>query len=462
MGSRPVQPAMTDPRRDGWVAVHTEPRCPRAQKQEASQPMREIFDKARIAAIFALVAVLGGCGTPGGYESRPWPPQPPVERPPSAPVEQPVELPPPPPPAVAPPPPSPPAYPERREGKALVSRLLPGGVSDRAGWAADIFNAFAALRIPATTENFCTAIAVIEQESTFQADPAVPGLSRIAWAEIETRRKRYGMPKLLLDAVLARTSRDGRSYKVRIDTLRTEKQMSILFEDMTSEFPYGDHLFARYNPVRTGGPMQVSVQFAEEQVRAAPYPYPPVGSVRHEVFTRRGGLYFGIAYLLDYPAPYSEPLYRFADFNAGRYSARNAAFQNAVTKISKRRLSLDGDLLRYAGNGVPSPDPSDTQRALDAVAARLRLSRAEVQRDLAQEKAAAFQDTLLYQRVFVLADQLSADRLPRAVMPQIDLKSPKIKRRLTTEWFAKRTDGRYGNCLAREAERGEGDARVSK
>jgi len=133
-----------------------------------------------------------------------------------------------------------------------------------------------------------------------------------------------------------------------------------------------------------------------------------------------------------------------------------------VTKISKRRLSLDGDLLRYAGNGVPSPDPSDTQRALDAVAPRLRLSRAEVQRDLAQEKAAAFQDTLLYQRVFVLADQLSADRLPRAVMPQIDLKSPKIKRRLTTEWFAKRTDGRYGNCLAREAERGEGDARVSK
>ncbi len=359
------------------------------------------------------------------------------------------------PPAVAPPPPSPPAYPEKREGKALVSRLLPGGVSDRAGWAADIFNAFAALRIPATTENFCTAIAVIEQESTFQADPAVPGLSRIAWAEIETRRKHYGMPKLLLDAALAKTSRDGRSYKVRIDTLRTEKQMSILFEDMTSEFPYGDHLFARYNPVRTGGSMQVSVQFAEEQARTAPYPYPPIGSVRHEVFTRRGGLYFGIAYLLDYPASYGEPLYRFADFNAGRYSARNAAFQNAVTKISKRRLSLDGDLLRYAGSGDRSQDPSDTQRALDAVAARLRLSRAEVQHDLAQEKAPGFQDTVLYQRVFALADQLAADKLARAVMPQIDLKSPKIKRRLTTEWFAKRTNGRYGNCLAREAERGE-------
>jgi len=225
----------------------------------------------------------------------------------------------------------------------MVARLFPEGVADPAGWAADLFHAFAALRVPATRENFCAAIAVIEQESTFHADPVVPGLSRIAWNEIETRRKRLGIPRLLLDTALATRSRDGRSYKTRIDTLRTETQMSVLFEDMIAEFPYGEHLFARYNPVRTGGPMQVSVEFAREQVRSAPYPYPSMSSVRHEVFSRRGGLYFGIAYLLDYPAPYAEPLYRFSDFNAGRYSARNAAFQYAVTKIGRRRLKLDGD-----------------------------------------------------------------------------------------------------------------------
>jgi hypothetical protein len=34
-------------------------------------------------------------------------------------------------------------------------------------------------------------------------------------------------------------------------------------------------------------------------------------------------------------------------------------------------------------------------------------------------------------------------------MPQIDLKSPKISRKLTTEWFARRVEGRYRICLKR-------------
>ena len=39
--------------------------------------------------------------------------------------------------------------------------------------------------------------------------------------------------------------------------------------------------------------------------------------------------------------------------------------------------------------------------------------------------------------------------MPRQAMPQIDLKSPKISRKLTTEWFARRVEGRYKTCLAR-------------
>ena len=331
-----------------------------------------------------------------------------------------------------------------KEVHELVMKLLPTRLKDKEGWAGDMQHAFRSLQIQPRAENFCAVIAVIEQESSFQADPVVPGLPGIIRREIDQRRDKYGIPQTVIDWMLASDSRDGRTYRQRIDALKTEKELSDLIEEIVDRVPSGSRLFPNYNPVRTGGPMQVSVEFAEAHARARPYPYPVNGSLRNEVFSRRGGIYFGSAILLDYPAPYDGMLYRFADFNAGRYSSRNAAFQRALARVSGRELATDGDLLRYR-NGAVAPEPSATLEALDAIGAQLQLNDAEIERDLRLEKLSSFAKTPLYARLFALADRNGAQ--PRVVMPEIDLKSPKIHRKLTTEWFANRVYGRYANCL---------------
>ncbi len=344
----------------------------------------------------------------------------------------------------------PPGYraPSAAETRALVARLLPEGVPDRAGWATDIYAALATLEILPTPENICAVVAITEQESGFRVDPPVPGLPAIAWREIEKQRERTGIPKLVLDAALELPSPSGKSYRERIDAVRTELQLSDLFEEFIGMVPLGKKFFADRNPIRTGGPMQVSVAFAEAFAAAKPYPYPMSSNVRHQVFTRRGGMYFGIAHLLDYPAAYDRQLYRFADFNAGRYASRNAAFQSAVTQVSGIPLELDGDLLRYEQR-QPVQDPGSTELATRTLARRMAMSNEDIRRDLESAKAQDFEKSSLYVRVFALADQVSGGPAPRAVLPRIVLQSPKITRKLTTDWFANRVETRYQTCLGR-------------
>lgn len=334
------------------------------------------------------------------------------------------------------------------EAKQRVARLLPTYVKDKAGWAGDLHAAFVALDIPQAAPTYCATIAVIEQESSFTADPVVPGLPAIVRRELDERAARYGIPALVVSAALRLDSPDGRSYNERIDALRTEKQLNALFEEMIDRLPFGRRLFAGYNPVRTGGPMQVSIDFAEKYARERAYPYPVARSLRDEVFSRRGGVYFGSAILLDYPTPYDAAVYRFADFNAGRYSSRNAAFQLALGRVAGRPLAADGDLLRY-DHGQVVATPSSVEEAALLIAPRLDMNRAQIRRDLLLEKSADFGRSPLYLRVFELADRAAGRPLARQTLPQIDLKSPKIQRKLTTEWFARRVEERYRNCLAR-------------
>jgi hypothetical protein len=335
--------------------------------------------------------------------------------------------------------------------RAQIAALLPEKVQHRDGWAVDIFAAFEALGIEPTLENSCAVISVAEQESGLQVDPQVPGLPAIARREIEARAASHHIPMLMVNAALAIESPNGESYSQRLDKVRTEKGLSDIYRDFIGMVPLGDRLFGALNPVRTGGPMQVSIAFSEQHAEREPYPYPHSGGIRDEVFTRRGGMYFGAAHLLDYAAPYDDMLFRFADFNAGRYSSRNAAFQNALAIASQTKLVLDGDLVRH---GSAANEPSNTERAARKLGQRIDLSDAQIRDDLERGAGEGFERTRLYGRVFEIADAAGSGRpVPRALVPRITLESPKITRKLTTDWFARRVKDRYQRCLARGTQR---------
>lgn len=333
------------------------------------------------------------------------------------------------------------------QARSLIAGLLPGATADRTGWATDIHATLAALDIEPTREHICAVIAVTEQESGFRVDPVVPNLPAITWKAIEERAERAGMPMMVLRTALSLNSPTGKSYAERIDAARTEQQLSHIFEDFIGMVPLGRTLFANWNPVRTGGPMQVSIAWSERHARERTYPYPMEDGIRHEVFSRRGGLYFGTAHLLDYPAAYDRLLYRFADFNAGHYASRNAAFQHALSVASGIPLALDGDLIRHDADA--GRDAGATELAARVIAERLKLDHGDIRRALERGDSQAFERTPLYQRVFAWADRLEGRPLPRARVPQIALKSPKITRQLTTAWFATRVDERHQRCMAR-------------
>ncbi|WP_459575481.1 DUF1615 domain-containing protein [Aeromonas enteropelogenes] len=328
--------------------------------------------------------------------------------------------------------------------KTRIVRFLPRQVPDKQGWANDVVTALTSQGLTVSDHNVCSVLAVAEQEATYQADPVVPNLSKIAWKEINARAGRLLIPEFVVRTALSINSPTGKTYAERIDRVRTEREMSEIFEDMIGMLPMGKRLFGNLNPVRTGGPMQVSIAFAEANARG--YPYPVKDSIRHEVFTRRGGIWFGTKHIFGYPADYPDTLYRFADFNAGWYASRNAAFQAAVSRLSGKSLALDGDLIRYN-----SDKPGNTELAVYTLASRVNMSKKAISQSLRLGDSSDFAKSDLYHRVFVLADKQAGKRLPRAILPGIQLKSPKITRNLTTAWFAKRVDDREQACVRKMA-----------
>jgi hypothetical protein len=163
-------------------------------------------------------------------------------------------------------------------------------------------------------------------------------------------------------------------------------------------------------------------------------------------------MYYGVLLLLGYETGYDRKLYRFADFNAGRYSSRNAAFQSQIAELSGNALAADGDLLLYDKSGKVGTSVSNSEKALRAVLknSNFELTDEDIRKDLLREKDNDFVQTLTYGALRATYGQVTGKRLVFATVPNIALSSPKIRGKMTTRVFAESVDRRYQSCMAQK------------
>jgi hypothetical protein len=338
-------------------------------------------------------------------------------------------------------------------------------VKDRAAWGQAVAEALVTNQVTADRPSACAVLAIIAQESGFQQDPVVPGLARLVEARLESYRAKLGP---LGQPVFARllsghAPGDPRPFDERLRRVRTERDLDRVFRDLLAYYQGGhpaafeaatlaSKLFdfdslADLNPITTAGPMQVSVRFAEAWARE--HGRDPAG-VRDSLYTRAGGVSYGTARLFGHQASYPRMIFRFADYNAGVYSSRNAAVQAQVARLVGAKLALDGDLLRYQKDGRASDDDSQTLAALRDFRQRYApaLSEDRLRADAEREKTRAFEDTATY-RAIKATYAARVGPPDYAIMPVVSLEGPKLSRKLSTSWYAESVNRRFEACLAR-------------
>jgi hypothetical protein len=155
--------------------------------------------------------------------------------------------------------------------------------------------------------------------------------------------------------------------------------------------------------------------------------------------------------LLGYEAAYPEPLFRFADYNAGVYASRNAALQAQLTRLTGIPLAPDGDLQLYDKQGEPLDEDSQSLQALLAFRKRYapELSERQVRRDVRKEKQEDFETTDTFRAVKRVYANETGESPAYAQLPQVTLRSPKLKNERTTAWFARSVEARFQKCQAR-------------
>lgn len=343
-----------------------------------------------------------------------------------------------------------------------IQKLIPARVAERNVWATDVRAIMDELKIERNLMNTCSIIAVVDQESNFIADPMVPGLGKKAIKEMNERLTKKLGAKMAgyFDDMLQKYPTPDDNFLKRLEAVKTERELDQLYREMFAFYTkkYNVSLLAgaakiiarqdlaeAFNPVRTLGSMQVNILYASENARSGG----GINKLRDDLYTQYGGLYYGIHRLMVYPTHYDKAIYRFADYNSGMYSSRNAAIQKAIAKLSGQKLALDGDLLSYDKDGDALAGKTDTENLLNDIFTQnaLMIDADRIRKDLRKEKQESFEETATYLQVRQLYQEKFKQELPYAIMPEVVISGPKLSRDYNTNWFASRVNQRYTRCI---------------
>ena len=342
-----------------------------------------------------------------------------------------------------------------------LTDLIPTRVKDRMSWASDILQISDELKISRDADNLCTIVAVVDQESNFIADPHVPGLGKKAVKEIDERLKEKLGETMAgyFNTMLKTKPTPEDNYLEKLEKVKTERELDELYREMFAYYSkeyhvsllagaaklVGQDIAENFNPITTLGSMQVHIRYVKDNKPKLQ----SVNEVRDELYKQYGGLYYGIHRLMTYEASYDKALYRFADFNSGMYSSRNASFQRIINKLADTDLDLDGDLLMYNKDGDPKMQKSGTEEVLIQYFSTIPTAptASQIRKDLKLEKSKKFEDTQTYQVMLKRYKDKTGKDADYAIMPKVVISGPKLSRDYNTNWYAERVNTRYKQCM---------------
>lgn len=320
--------------------------------------------------------------------------------------------------------------------------------TQKSAWVKDIHVTMKELSIPTTKKNVCQVLAVVEQESNFAANPKVPNLGKATLTAMQEKLKRYPTAlQMYINKIMSDYPTPSNNYKQLILNVKDEKQLYLLQRQLVDDLTQGiskiselGGIDVKYfvNEVKTLGSMQVHLDYALENAKN------PLISSKDMALqileNRKTGLYFGIKRL--YEVNYEKPIYFFADYNSGAFSSRNAAFQYMLMKLSGKKLSLDGDLLNYKGKSQTKTVLIDYFSKHNDAPSSLTVTA-----DLLKEKEADFEKTDTYLYVVQKFKKRFPNQYRYAMIPQVELKSSKLKNSWSTAKYARLVNERYQRCM---------------